>query len=394
MASKILTQFDLDKKLKPRAGGYEVSDGRSGLRVLVHPSGTLSWVVRTRVNGRLIKATLGKYPAISLKDARLQASKVKLKASDGVDVNEEKRKAAEAQRAAGKDTFKAIAEEYLRRDGKALRSVEHRRRTLERLVYPDLGQRPIDAIKRSDVIRLLDKIEETNGAVMANLTLAYIRKTMNWHASRSDDYRSPIVRGMSRGAAGARSRTLTDDELRSMWTASGDGSTFGNLVRFLLLTAARKNEAAKMRWEEVSGSDWTLPAARNKVKVDLIRPLPKAALDLLASVQRFEGCPYVFTITGAGPIGNVAKPKEKLDKASGITGWTIHDLRRTSRSLLSRAGISADVAEMCLGHVLTGVRKTYDRHSFHVEKKHAFEALASLISSIIDPRPNVIALRG
>ena len=87
-----------------------------------------------------------------------------------------------------------------------------------RLVYPVMGARPIEDIRRSDIVRLLDRIEDNNGPVMADLTLAYIRRVMNWHASRSDEFRSPIVRGMARtsGKERARARILTDDELRAV----------------------------------------------------------------------------------------------------------------------------------------------------------------------------------
>ena len=74
-------------------------------------------------------------------------------------------------------------------------------------------------------------------------------------------------------------------------------------------------------------------------------------------------------------------------------GWTLHDLRRTARSLMSRAGVSADVAERCLGHVISGVRGTYDRHAYFDEKKRAFEGLAALVERIINPPvANVIPL--
>ena len=76
-----------------------------------------------------------------------------------------------------------------------------------------------------------------------------------------------------------------------------------------------------------------------------------------------------------------------------MTGWTLHDLRRTARSLMSRAGVNADHAERCLGHVIAGVRGTYDRHEYHAEKQHAFEALAALIERIVNPpEGNVSAL--
>src|SRR5215211_5757819 len=104
---------------------------------------------------------------------------------------------------------------------------------------------------------------------------------MNWHASRSDEFRSPIVRGMARtsGKERARARVLSDDELRAVWQgAEGATGSFGAFVQFLLLTGARRSEAAAMMWGELAGADWTLPAARNKVKVDLIRPLSAPAL--------------------------------------------------------------------------------------------------------------------
>jgi integrase len=113
-------------------------------------------------------------------------------------------------------------------------------------------------------VRLLERIEESTGAVVADLMLAFVRRIMNWHAARSDDFRSPIVRGMARTKPheNARSRILTDDELRAVWaTAEGQAHPFAALVRFLLLTAARRTEAVAATWAEIDGSDWVLPAA-------------------------------------------------------------------------------------------------------------------------------------
>jgi integrase len=72
--------------------------------------------------------------------------------------------------------------------------------------------------------------------------------------------------------------------------------------------------------------------------------------------------------------------------------WTLHDLRRTARSLMSRAGISSDHAERALGHVIDGVRSVYDRHKYLAEKQRAFEALAALVEQILNPAPNVTQL--
>jgi integrase len=86
------------------------------------------------------------------------------------------------------------------------------------------------------------------------------------------------------------------------------------------------------------------------------------------------------------------KPKRALNAASGVSGWRLHDVRRTRPTLLSRAGIDADVAERCLGHAIGGVRGTYDRHSFEPQMRRAFEALAAQIERIVNPQPNVVAL--
>ena len=130
------------------------------------------------------------------------------------------------------------------------------------------------------------------------------------------------------------------------------------------------------------------------MKVDLIRPLSPAAQERIAKLPRIGKAGYVFTTTGRSGLGGFSKFKRKLDRLSGVKEWTIHDLRRTARSLMSRAGISSDHAERCLGHVIGGVRGVYDRHEFHAEKKLAFEALAEPIQRIVDPKQNVVELHG
>jgi integrase len=324
----------------------------------------------TSPNGKRARLTFGSYPATSLGTARTRATEAKALVEEGKD-----------PRAVEAETFLGICEEYLRREGKRLRSLDWRKGVLERHVYPGLGYRPIAEIQRSEIVRLLDKIEDRSGATMADRTLAVIRKIMNWHASRSDDFRTPIVKGMARTKPSelARERVLTDDELRKIWAVNN--GVFGRFIRFLLLTGARRNEASELTWAEIDEGDWTLPAARNKTKVDLVRPLGKAAQDILQISKQGE---FVFsTDDGATPISGFSKFKAAFDKASGTKGWTLHDLRRTARSLMSRAGVPSDHAERCLGHVIGGVRGVYDRHEYHTEKQQAFEALAAIIDRIV-----------
>jgi integrase len=366
MPRRLLTdRFCAHAKAQPDEVQTDYFDeATKGLALRVSRSGSKSWTWHHTANGKRARLTFGNYPAISLGAARAKADEARTLGPDAI---------------AKADSLQAICNDYLTREGAKLRTAEWRRQVLERLVYPALGGKPISDIRRSDIVRLLDQIEDQNGPVMATKTLAIIRKVMNWYASRSDDFRSPIVRGMARGTGVARDRILTDDELRAIWKAS-DGSVEGSYVRFLLLTAARRSEVAGMEWAEVVSGDWTLPASRNKTNQDLIRPLSKAAL---ATLPPRNGRWVFVNRLETGPLIDFGRVKTKLDEASGVTGWTLHDLRRSARSLMSRAGVPTDHAERCLGHAIAGVRGVYDRHEYHAEKKQAYEALAGIIERIV-----------
>jgi integrase len=359
-----------------------------GLAVRVTDTGARSFVLVARYPGSVNPAarTIAKVGAIPLAEARRQAQTWLGALRAGFDPA----KPPGPEGPSPQDTFGAIAEEFLGRDGGRLRSVDWIRTTLTRLVLPDLGPRPITSIRRTDVVRLLDRIEDQSGPVMANRTLAMIRRVMNWYATRADDFRTPIVRGMARAEV-ARDRVLSDDELRAIWRASGEAGTFGAYIWFLLLTAARRNEARMMTWSEIVDGVWTLPASRNKSGVELVRPLSGAAQALLAGMPRVGE--FVFSTARGGPL-ELIHAKAALVGASGTGGWTLHDLRRTARSLMSRASVPSDHAERCLGHVIGGVRGVYDRHAYRDEMLLAYEKLATLIGQIVDPRENVIAIRG
>jgi integrase len=403
----------LIENLQARDARYEIPDpGCPGLYLVVHPTGAKSWAYRYRFAGLSRKLTVG--PAftdegievISIGDARDVADEARVSVArriDPIEVERQNRKKAAAEKASAANTLRAVAEKYLgQQDG--LRSIGHLRKVFERLIYPALGDRPIDSIKRSDVVKMLDDIAASRGAAMADKTLAIIRTVCNWHASRSDDFRSPIVRGMARTKSHERARTriLTDAELRVVWAVAAGQGAFGRLVRFLLLTGARRTEAAAMPWAELDGVDWLLPGPRNKTKLELLRPLPPAVLDVIGTKP--NGTVFVFSNDGgAGPIRGYGPLKAAFDdaviaqlrkgnaKAEPLPRWTLHDLRRTARSLMSRAGVSSDHAERCLGHVIGGVRGVYDRHEYRDEKARAYVALAELVERIVDPGSNVVA---
>jgi integrase len=357
--------------------------------LVVYESGNRGYCVQYRHRGVSRRKAID--GVLSLPQARKEARRLLGEVAKDRDPVGEERSRRDAER----NTLRAVAEQFLQRDGKTLRSADAWRKNLERAVFPILGSRPINDIKRSDIVRLLDKLEDERGAAAAHTSLAIVRRILRWHATRDDHFNSPVVAGMGRyrPTENARARILTDDELRSTWTAATamDGP-FGAFVKFLLLTSARRNEAARMVWPELNGADWTLPASRNKTKQDLVRPLSRAAQAVLAELPRFASAPHVFTVGGRTPLRNFGKPKARLDAQCGVTGWTLHDLRRTARSLLSRAGVQPDIAERCLGHAIGGVRGVYDRHDFHAQMAHAFEALAAQIELIVNPQDNVVAM--
>jgi integrase len=326
--------------------------------------------------------SLGVYGAITLEAARAKARQWIELIGSGIDPTQHAIRKRE-------QTFQHIAAQYLLRKAKDHRSRTATEATLNRLVYPTFGPRPIETINRSDIVRLLDRIEDERGPVMASRTLSIINRVMNFHASRSDDFRSPIVKGMARGTEQSRSRTLTDDELRAIWKATADYPVYGALLRFILLTATRRNEAGQMRWAELSDGTWVIPAARYKTNLDHVIPLSAMAQSVLPE----RNGEFVFSANGRQAIGGYGRHKQVIDEASGVSDWVVHDLRRTARSLLSRAGVASDHAERCLGHVIPGVRGVYDRHEFYDEKARAFEALAAQVQRIIDPQPNIIAMK-
>jgi integrase len=392
MRRRLAAAFVLEATVEPgKARTIYWDTTMPGFGLMVTRNGARSYVVQYRAHSRSRRLTLDA-GALSLDAARREARKHLGEVAKGGDPLTERRR----ESAAASDTLRAVAEAYFRREGKRIRTMDERRRTLERLVFPTLGARSIDDIGRSDIVRLLDNIEDNSGPVMADRTLAYLRKVMNWHATRSDTFRSPIVRGMSRTkpAERARDRILTDDEIRRLWQATkAHPGPFSSLVRFLLLSGCRRGEALFMTRDELNGRDWLIPAARHKSKREFLLPLSKAAAGVLAAMPVIGPADgYLFTLNGRSPIGAESKAKARLDKASGVTGWTLHDLRRSARSLMSRAGVPTDHAERVIGHVIPGVRQVYDRHSFKREKQAALEALAREIAAIVGPQSKAIAL--
>lgn len=338
----------------------------AGFAVSVTSTGTRSFVLFYRHDGKAYLPTLGRWDGndgggtLSVKEAIIAADALArdIKSGRRDDPRPDRTRRVEEKAKPVNLTISGLLDIWFTRyvEGQ-LRSATLIKQTVDRLVKPAIGDIGIYDLKRSMIAKLLDDIADNHGEVMANRTLAYVRKAFSWYEVRGhdDNFRSPIVRGMQRSEH-ARDRILTDDEIRALWKVTGDTTKpFEPMLRFILLTACRRMEAAAITRSEVKHSVWTIPASRYKTKTETVLPLSQAAQDILASMPRVRNVDYIFT-RRTRPLGGFSQLKTGIDERCGFSDWTIHDLRRTARSLMSRAGVPTDYAERALGHLVPGIR--------------------------------------
>jgi len=227
--------------------------------------------------------------------------------------------------------------------------------------------------------------------------LAIVRKMMNWYATRNNEYRTPIARGMHRHGQHKRERWLNDDEIRSLWAACDGMGTFGALLKVMLVTGARRVKAVTMRWHDIVDGAWVIPReVREKGAAEQLR-LPKLTLDIINAQPRLAHNPYVFAAAvGGGPFNSFSQRKEELDAAmpEGFKPWVVHDLRRTARKLMTRAGVRVDVGELALGHSIKGIRAHHDDpEEYQPMIDAAVQAVANEVERILNPPgDNVVPL--
>lgn len=383
-----------------------------GFGVKVMPSGqkVLQFVYRFPRGraGAVRRYKLGDFGQITVEEARNLAQQHRGEVARGRDPMANllaDRKAAEDAKKAPKRTITKICAEFVERYAKKHnRRWKETERILDRHIVATWGSRQIGTITRADVNELLDEVEDRSGGPMANAVLAQLRKMFNWHATRDDAFNTPIVRGMARVKPKdmKRDRVLTDNEIRVLWKAlENTKAPYSNLVKFLLLTAQRREEAAQSRNCEFEGTTWRIPAARYKTGVGNVVPLSADAVALLKDlVDSKKPDNFVFTTTGDKPFSGFSKSKRRLDaemekllrEAAGVgkqklekpllEPWRLHDLRRTAKTLMQRARVRPDISERVLGHVIQGVEGVYDRHDYVDEKAAALRVLAATIAQI------------
>jgi integrase len=266
-----------------------------------------------------------------------------------------------------------------------------------RLAFRQDLDKPASALLKARVLQVIDDYDKAGKHATARLVRAYGRACFTWAFKRGSIAANPFDGLPSGIAAVARDRLLTNAEIGAIWRAACDmAEPAGPFIRLALLTLARREEVAGLRWSEISPdlNQWTIPAYRMKRGQAHVVTLTDAAREALGAVTRIDGQDLVFAaesrtpMTGAPkpgqdakkPISGFSKIKARLDKRSGVSGWVLHDFRRAGASTLARLGFSPIVADKLLAHqpsALSSVARVYQQHDFNAEKAAALEAWAA-----------------
>jgi integrase len=366
--------------LPRKATRYAIADPElRSFYLRVPPQGPVSYVCIVKKKGKQTWEVVGNSADLKIADARERAHATIKRIKSGTPAPKPPQ------------SVSAVCASWLERHvvKNRLRTEAELRRIIGVYIEPHIGNENFTSLKRSDFVTFLDLIEDRHSAAVADATLTVLRSIANWVQKRSDDYTPPFARGMKRVPKSRhdRSRILTDGELRTLWHASAGAGPLSVLIKLLLLTCQRLAKVRDMRWVDISPDGiWSIPQEPGEKTNGGRLRLPQAALDLVYAQPPFAGSPFVFTQKPTN------KHKLAFEARCGVSGWRLHDLRRTSRSLMSRLGVPFEVAEAILGHSLRGVAGIYDRHSYEIEKGNALAELAAAIQQIVDPADNVILL--
>ena len=409
MAKMKLTAAAVERAKAPSAGQIDYFDmAYPGLALRVTAKGVKSWTYHARVRGKLKRATLGRYPDLSLAQARKQAGETAEMMHRGDNPTEEKRKARRAASQPIRDTVEAVAAEWLKRDQAGNRSKDEVKRIFERDVLPLWGGRSIKDIDRREVIELVDGIVDRGAPTMARRVHAHLHRMFRWAVGRGVIEANPMADLPKPGGEKPRDRVLSDTEVVEVWRATDAlGYPFGPLIRLLVLTGARRDEVGSLTWSEIefNADVIRLEGVRTKNGVPHVIPLSPTSLEVIKAIPKVEpgeGAPrYVFTTTGRSAVSGWSRAKRQLDDlvdkgrrggdctegaVQALEPWRLHDLRRTAATGLQRLGFRLEVIESVLGHVSgsrAGIVGVYQRHDFVDEKRAALAAWGSYIAECV-----------
>jgi integrase len=382
-----LTKSSIDVLPTPSSDVIYWDAAFPGFGLKVTPKGRKVFVVLYRTGGagsKLRKYTIGPYGRVTLHQARVAAQKVFAAKLEGRDLAAEKR---EARRRVVADRVEDLLETFILQHVSQNRSAYEISRLLRREMGKPWSGRSIHEITKRDVVDVISAIEQRGAPGTANKTLKVIKTFLRWCVGRAVLDRSPAEGVPMPAKVVTRDRVLTDGELAQVILAARQMSgPYGGIVELLALTGQRREEVAAMTWGELDlhRRVWTLPKSRTKnAKEHAVHLSEQSMAILLRTTVRG---PFVFTVLGSKPFREFSRTKRQIDELSGVTGWRLHDLRRTCVSGMARLGIPPHVADKILNHqsgTISGVAAVYQRHDFLDERNGALERWGAHLAKIV-----------
>lgn len=381
------------KALKPGDKIYTVTDDR-GLYAEVFPTGGIVWRYRYRLNGRYEKLTLGKYPALTLKNARLKRDD----AAQQVALGESPAKKKQLAKVAGPEntTVKEFAERFFRdiqeRDRK---DSTIPRRYLEKDVEPYIGTKQVREITAEDVRSVVWRKKRQGFDAAAGQIRGLLKRMLDYAVTCGLLDHNPVMALPMRHVyrAAARDRALTPEEIQ-LFLRSAQSSNirrqFKIALHLILLTLVRKSELLLAQWKDVhlDEAEWHIPQENSKTGKPHIVYLSKQAVLLFKELKVLAGN-SAWVLPGRGTL---TKPfaHNALNSAlkvalqdQEIPAFTIHDLRRTASTLLHEKGWASDVVEKALNHTIGGVRGVYNRAEYAEQRKEMLQFWADYIDRLV-----------
>ena len=382
-----LTKGAIDALPTPSSDLVYWDAGFPGFGVKVTPKGRKVFVVLYRTGGagsKLRKYTIGPYGRVTLHQARVAAQRVFAAKVEGRDPAAEKR---EAKRRVVADRVEDLLESFIAQRLSQNRSAGEVARLLRREVGKAWTGKSIHEIRKRDVVDVISAVEQRGAPVAANKTLKSIKTFLRWCVGRAILDQSPAEGVPLPTKEVARDRVLDDRELAQViFAARKIGGPYGGIVELLALTGQRREEVARLTWQELDLQQrvWTIPKSRTKNAKTHAVHLSEQSIDVLKRANR-QG-PLVFSLLGTKSFQEFSRTKSALDQLSGVSGWRLHDLRRTCISGMARLGVAPHVADKILNHqsgTISGVAAVYQRHDFLAERQAALDLWGAHIGQLL-----------
>jgi integrase len=376
--------------VRPSNRTIELVDGfLPGLRVRVWPSGTRTWSLNIR-DSKGIRRRFDLGAGLGLAEARRKAERVRRTVRDGADPTTERRAARQRAQAAreGQGTIGALLDTFfITGPGAQLRQATKSQRLVKTVFAKALGRPMLDV--HGPELQLI--ADGWRSAATASLAVRLFRPCLKW-AEKRGLVRAGVPSLEQPATVGKRERVLTNEELRAIWPHLRGAR--GDVIRWLLWTGCRLNEAAGMPWGEIEHDRWTIPAARAKNGRQRVVPLPPQAVALLETLAGGKPDALVFPSKRGGILSNWDRETKRLHKASGTTGWHRHDLRRTVATMLGDLGFAPHVVSVVLGHahIAEGATALYLQSRYHRDHREALHVLADEYDRLTSANSNVVRL--